>query len=146
MASTNLTKDEFVDFIVAFLLDKMIRGEEILPNNESFNELMKTMKSRGVDKLLLNHYISSDPLVRNKYKSVRKVFTPGSKDSLTVSLQGDVRKEKDTKRTLKDLVKKALKIVVAHKRRSGFPLSEEKVEKIIEKVMIEEGFILDDKE
>ena len=146
MASTNLTKDEFADYVVAFLLDKMIKPKEILPQNEDFNKLTKDMKSRGLDKLLLFYYLNSNALVRSKYKATRKVFTPGSKDALTLGIRGGVEKEKKTKSTLKSLVMKSLKLMSAQKRRIGFPLSEKRVDRIIERVMIEEGFLMEDKE
>jgi hypothetical protein len=146
MASTILTKEQFADYAVAFLLDKMIKGDEILPDHERLNELAKALKGKGAHTTMLYYFIDSEPILRNKYKATRKVFKSESKDGLTIGVTGNVKKEKDTKRTLKDLVKKSLKKVLAHKKRSGFPLSEERVEKIIERVMIEEGFVLEDKE
>lgn len=146
MASTNLTKDEFVDYIVAFLLDKMIKPNEILPDSEDFNKLIKDLKGRGVEKVLLNFYMNSSPLVRSKYKATRKSFMAGSKDILTLGIRGNVDKEKETKSTLKSLIKKSLKLMAAQKRRIGFPLSEKRVDRIIEHVMIEEGFVIEDKE
>lgn len=146
MASVNIEKDEFVDFVVAFLLDKMIKEDEIFPNHDEFNDLIKVMKGRGIDKTFLSYYINSSPLVRNKYKSNRKVFTPGSTDTLTIGIRGSVEAEKETSKTLKDIVKKAVKMIAAHKRRSGFPLNEEKLDKIIERVMREEGFLIETKE
>ena len=146
MAAVNLSKEEFADYIISFLLDKMITGDEILPDYDPLNKLIKQLKSRGVDKLLLSYYISSGPLVRNKYKANRKVFTVNNDDTLTLGVRGSVEKEKKTKGTLKSLVKKALKLMTAQKRRIGFPLSDKRVDKIIQRVMIEEGFLLDDKE
>ena len=146
MASVNITKEQFVDYIVAFLLDKTYKSDVILPDYDAFNELMKQLKARGIDNILLNYYINSNPEIRSKYKATRKVFKKGNKDSLIMNIKGEVEREKKTKGTLKSLVKKALKLMTAHKRRSGFPLSEKKVDKIIERVMIEEGFLLEDKE
>ena len=146
MSSTSLTKEQFIDYLVAFLLDKTYKPDEIYPEHEDFNKLMKQLKSRGIDNILLSYYISSDPEVRNKYKATRKIFTAGNKQALTISLRGNIEKEKKTKKTLKSLVKKALRLMKAHKKRSGFPLSEERVDRIIERVMIEEGFLIEEKE
>jgi hypothetical protein len=146
MATINLSKEEFVDFIVAFLLDKIMKGDEILPSHEDFNDLAKVMKSRGVDKNLLSYYIKSSAMVRGKYKNDRKVFTANNKEPLTLGIKGDVKVDRETKKTLQHVVKKALRMIAAQKRRRGFPLSEERVDKIIEHVIIEEGYVWEEGE
>jgi len=140
MASVTLTKEEFVDFIVSFLLDKMLHENKMLPADEEFNELSKTLISKGVKQTLLFHYLKSTSISRGKYDFVKKVFQEGSKDNLYLSILGEVESVKEPS-TIKNLIKKALKIIKAHRKRTGFPLNEKKINKIIDKLLLEEGLM-----
>ena len=82
MASINITKEEWPDLIVAFLLDKMIDGDNVLGENDDFNNLMEIVEKRGLKPYLLHYYMGSDSNVRSKYKSISKSFKTGKTDTL----------------------------------------------------------------
>ncbi len=141
MSSINITREQWPDLVIAFLLDKMIKGDDILGENEEFNELIKLMEKRGMKPIFLHYYLSSDSILRSKYKMLSKSLQTGKSESATIRVDAGkpTKKDKEKEGTIKSLIKKALKLVVAHKKRSGFPLSEDKVDKILDKLLIEEG-------
>ncbi len=144
MNAINITKDKWPDIVVAFLLDKMIKGDDVLGDDERFNDLMKVMETRGLKPILLHYYMSSDPTSRSKYKMIGKSFKTGNTEGARISIAPSKTTPKKDTSTIKNLIKKALRLVVAHKKRSGFPLSEEKVDKILDKLLKEENIELDE--
>ena len=149
MATTKVTKEQFPDLLVALLLDKMLKGDKLLGENEDFNELMKTMEKRNMKPILLHYYMSSDAVVRSKYKTLSKAFATGKSDSAAIYVDAGKKSKKDKKGKdglIKSLIKKALKLVAAQKKRSGFPLNEKKVDRILDKLLEEEWCDVEDKE
>lgn len=150
MATTKVTKEQFPDLIVALLLDKMFKGEDLLGENEDFNELMKIMEKRSMKPILLHYYMSSDAVVRSKYKTLSKAFVTGKSESAAIYIDAGKKlkkgKEKGKDGIIKGLIKKALKLVASQKKRSGFPLNEDKVDKILDRLLEEEWYSLEDKE
>jgi hypothetical protein len=146
MASANIKKDEVPDFLMAFLLDKLLHPKDVMPGHEEFNELAKKMEQKGLRPLLMYYYMGIEPNVRSKYKMVSKTFKGGNKESFLLNAKGEVEKLEKEKSGFKGLVKKALKLIKASRKRSGFPLSEEKVDKILDKLYEREGFIIEEED
>ena len=135
MAAIKINPDEFVDIMVAFLLDKMMEEDVVLPGNEQFDELIDLMTRLGIKPFLLKHYIRSSPVLRNKYKVIRKSFIDRShRSSIDIAGTADDKK----KSSLAGKIKKIIKLVNNSKTRNlGVPLTEEKIDVIIDKVMSE---------
>ena len=144
MASANIKKDEFADFLMAFLLDKILHPDKVLPEHEEFNGLIKKMEQKGLRPLLMYYYMGIEPNVRSKYKMISKTLRGGNKESFMINAKGEVSKKE--KSTFKDVVKKALRLIKASRKRSGFPLSEEKVDKILDRLFDQEGLTFEEKE
>ena len=71
MGKVNVNPAQWEDFLVAFLLDKMLHMDTIVPSNEDFNKLMENLKGKGMKSILLKYYLSMDPQIRLYYKRVK---------------------------------------------------------------------------
>lgn len=146
MASTIISKEEFIDYMMMLLLEKLLHPDSVMPNYELFNDITDTMSSRGIRQLLLFYYVNTDATIRSKFKSSKKVFKEGSMESLNIVAKGKVEgDEPENTSTVKALIKKALKVVAEQKRKSGFPLNEEKIDRILDKLLEGERFIIETK-
>lgn len=138
MAGIKVTPNEYADVTVAFLLDAMMKPEEVLPNNPEFHYIIKKMQRAGLKSQLMSYYLDTSSITRGKYKVVRKSFI--GKDvtnNIHITPSPDTELPDDEKTTIRNIVKQTLKIIKSHKlnRNSGLPLNEETVDKIIDKVL-----------
>jgi len=153
MASIHTTKEEFVDIILALLLDKILHPDEMINSNEDFNDMIDLMSRRGLKPLLLHYYMGTKAKSRSKWKHLRKNFLAGKSSSGSINMSAGKEDDQDTEdepikeniNNVKDLVKKSIKSINYHRQRSNFPLSEDKIDKIIDKVLINEGIIKEKK-
>jgi len=74
MAKINVTRQEFADLVVAFLFDKLLHPEEVVPDDLKFNDLVESMRGKGLRSLFMNYYLDMDPKMRVKYKRIKDVF------------------------------------------------------------------------
>lgn len=82
-----LTASEFADILMLALFDKLQHPDQFVPAelNEPFYALAEVLKRRGVRSTLLQYYLKSDPIMRTRYRMIRKVFYPSVKDNSTIS-------------------------------------------------------------
>lgn len=146
----NITPEQFASIIIIYLLDKINNREDIIPDNESFEDLIdniKKMKSH-----LTRFYLNSDINNRIYYKRLRRMMDKeGSMDNFTISIKKpnktnesldenslELNENEINKHELKDLVKKVIKAVKKRKFYKATYLSDEDLDKIIMKI-IEKG-------
>ena len=138
MAGIRVTPDQYSDITVAFLLDAMMKPDEVLADNLEFHYIIKKMKKAGLKAQLLSYYLNTNAGTRTKYKVLRKSFTKEAPTN-NILITGDKTDSmpRDDKTTIKNIVKQTLRIIKSHKlrRNNGMPLNEETVEKIINKVL-----------
>lgn len=139
MATIKITPDEFTDYIIAFLLDKIMDDDESMVGNEEFNEIIKKMKLSGMEPFLLRYFIRSSVILRSKYKSSKEIFNKNGKiDKSVINIQKDLNKKNDTN-SVADKIKKALKMVKDEKVKRNRPfLTESQIDSIINRVIEDE--------
>jgi len=111
MAKINVTPDEFCDIVVSFLFDKMLHPDEIVPNNIEFNDLMESMRGKGLRSLFMNYYLSMDSNTRVKYKKIKNIFD-GSNMTSVINIVPERIKVKPEKE--KKILKKVIGQLLAH--------------------------------
>lgn len=138
MAGIKVKPNEYADITVAFLLDAMMKPDEVLPNNPEFHYIIRKMQKAGLKSQLLSYHLDTLAKTRSKYKVVRGSFTgEDSQNNIHIISSPDTVMPDDEKTTIRNIVKQTLKIIKSHKlnRNSNLPLNEETVDKIIDKVL-----------
>ncbi len=142
MPAINVDKEEFTDIVMNFLLDNIRDGgKDLSIDSDDFNVIIEKMKKCGLKVHLTYAYINSDPTTRSKYKMIRKAFTGDSSGKYTITIQSKkerkdtTSKEKET--ILKTIVKKSLKLIKSHKTRYGQLITEDTVDRLIDKIIKE---------
>ena len=108
MSKINLSPSQFGDFTVAFLLDKIIHPDEIIPGNEEFSKFIKDMKGKGAKSLMIQYYLTMDPNIRLYYKRVKSTFEGNRNNNSVIYLMP--RKEKEKKKKKKEgIIKRSIK-------------------------------------
>lgn len=137
MAGIRLTPNEFSDLVVAFLLDAIMKPDEVVPNNLEFHYILKKMKGAGLKSHLLSYYLDTSSITRGHYKRIRGSFTgDDAQNNIVITKSKDIMPD-DEKTTIRNIVKQTLKVIKSHrlKRNNNMPLNEETVDKIITKVL-----------
>ncbi len=68
-----LSHNEFVDFIILFLLERITKEDEIEYSQDA-KDFFNTLQRKGMKSYLLQHFFGTDAKTRNKYKFVNDVF------------------------------------------------------------------------
>ena len=136
MSQINLTPEEVPDFVVAFLMDNF-KNEELLRENPLWAKYMENLKAKGIKAQTVLYYLHMDSETRLKYKRISKIFD-GKIQSAKIVIQDNAtetkkRKKKDSK--LKRIIKTVFKIVKEERYRTSMPITEQKMNKIIDYVM-----------
>jgi transposase-like protein len=136
MSQITLTPDEVPDFVVAFLMDNF-KNEDLLRGNPLWAKYMDNLKAKGVEAHTVIYYLHMDAETRLKYKRISKVFD-GKIQSAKIVIQDNAsavkkRKKKDSK--LKRIIKTVFKIVKEERYKTSMPITEQKMNKIIDYVM-----------
>ncbi|MCK5018859.1 MAG: hypothetical protein KAS32_17485 [Candidatus Peribacteraceae bacterium] len=142
MAGIKVKPNEYADLTISFLLDAMMKPDEVLADNEEFHEIITKMERAGLKSQLMRYYLNTSSITRGKYKIVRKSLTDeGVSNNIYITKDTKIPKNAKTSK-IKDIVKKTLKVIKAHKLRknSGMPLNEKVVDKIIDKIMENEEY------
>lgn len=115
MSKINVTPEEFGNIIIAFLLDKSLHPDEVIPGNEIFDKLMLRMYDKGLKPLALKAFLEMDSQDRVKYKRIKDSFTDGKANVINITQFKPVEikgKEKPESK-LSKIGKKILKRLVA---------------------------------
>lgn len=152
MATIVITGDEFGDFTISFLLDAMI-NDEILPDNEAFQRVVKNMERKGMKAVLLQEFLRFKSQQRIQYKRIKPSFEEGNKGSniINITNTGFVKEDIEIKETLqkeqvRETIDKVLLLLKKRRRKTGLPVSRKNTEKIIEKVLSQETYLTEEKD
>ena len=87
MAKLILTSSEFADIVALILFDKLQKPDKFIPAelNIPFHALSEIMKRRGMRSSLLQYYLRSNPMLRQRYRLIRNVFHPSKTKGAVVS-------------------------------------------------------------
>jgi len=108
MSKINVSPDEYADITVAFLLDKMLHPDEVIPYNEAFNKYAKKLAGKGMKSLSLNYYLKMNGNLRVYYKRIKKVFEGDQNQSAIIYIWPS-KKEKEKMEKKDSILKKAIK-------------------------------------
>lgn len=139
-----ISPEEFADFVVSFIFDKMVNEEEVLPDYEEFNELVETMLNKGMKSFILKYYLNMSSQQRVDYKRIRDAFTTDKQDIFTINILGgrenleDSEEKNDEKYYIKEVVRKVVKNIRKQRFHTSRPITESDIEKIIERVIEDE--------
>ena len=136
MSQVTLTPEEVPDFVVAFLMDNF-KNEELLRDNILWAKYVENMKSKGIEAQTMLYYLHMDSETRLKYKRISKVFD-GKIQSAKIVIQDsatDKVKRKQNNSKLKKIIKTVFKIVKEERYKTSMPITEQKMNKIIDYVM-----------
>jgi hypothetical protein len=141
MATVKVTEDTFPDIVVLFILD-YIMSDDMVIDNEKWEYFIDKLHGKGLKTELVKYYIATNANEKSRYKEIKKIFhKQGKGRRATINIiNQDGKKKDDAKKdsVIKTIVKKALKIVMEHKKKYyNMPLTETKVDDIIDKVMNE---------
>lgn len=70
----NLSADEFGDIVTAFILDKLLHPEDVIPYNKHFNDYAEDLRLKGMKPLSLKYYLDMDSQLRIYYKRIKNTF------------------------------------------------------------------------
>jgi hypothetical protein len=137
----SLTPEEFANFTACFLLDQVRNKEEMLPGNEQWQDFTETLQRKGLSPVLLQYYTRLKGLERLAYKRISPVFKTDTNRLYVVNILGNpdllTTVEPEKRSIIKDIAKKAMRLITQEKKRTGFLLNEEKVDRILDHVINE---------
>ena len=111
MAKIRVEPNEFADVVISFLLDKILHPEEVVPNNDDFNEFTEKIRGKGLKTLMMKYYLNMDSRTRVKYKIIKDVFEEGSSETSVINIlpeKVEKKKEMGKKNLLKKIIKKII--------------------------------------
>ena len=92
MPKINVTPKEFADFSLIFLLNKILKPDEVVDGYEEFDEFGDTLTKKGMRSILLKYYLGLESNMRVKYKRIKDVFE-GDDGSYIININN--KEEKD---------------------------------------------------
>lgn len=110
----NLSPDEFIDFIILFLLDIMTNKDMlVLKTSSKAQAISSKFKSLGIKSILMLLFFTVDANLRTRYKQVRDVFDKKSSNqhSIYISQDANYLKKINNKKEV-SAVKKAISTTI----------------------------------
>lgn len=139
MSQINITPDEFADLIICFILDNFRSEDALLPDNELWNDFLGILDRKGIEPRTLQYYMKLDSRTRLDYKRIKSVFHGDAADSSRINItKTEPKPDRKSKSDLKDTIKKVIKLGKQVRESSGFPVNDEKLDKIINYVLEQE--------
>ena len=107
----NVSPEQFGDLTIAFLFDKLLHFDEVIPDNNDFDKIMKVMENKGMKARFMRYYIDMDPSVRMKYKRIKSTFDGKTSDmsSIVIMPEKRIEKKKEKEKSKEGIIKKMLK-------------------------------------
>ena len=105
MAGIKTTPNQYADITIAFLLDAMMKPDDILSDNVEFHYIIKKMQKAGLKSPLMSYYLDTSSITRGKYKVLRKSFTDAEVTNNITITKSMGKTPVDTKQTIKNIVK-----------------------------------------
>lgn len=138
----NMTPEDFMTFVLIYLLDKINNQEELRPIDPEIDELMSNIQV--IRSYLTRFYLQTDGNKRVVYNRMRKAFDrSGYSRRYTINILDDVSEAKNLSEEsgnvpiqddvfmVKEIVKDAVKQVQKRELKTNFPLSESSLENIV---------------
>jgi hypothetical protein len=143
MPTINVTPNDFVDIVSCFLIDNMI-GDELLIDNEEWDIIISKMEKCGLKSYLMHMYMNMPSKTRTKYKYIDNIFHTDDIGRYTINILRQSKSEKKLplkkkNGIIKQVIKKSLKMIKSHKKRYGNVITEETVDKIIDRALKNEN-------
>lgn len=140
MSQINVSPDEFADIIICFLLDNF-RSENttLLPDNELWTEFVSLLERRGLEPQTLRYYMKLDANTRVSYKRIKGSFESGNNETSRINISAKHESpDRKSKLEIKDTIKNVIKLAKQVRESTGFPVNDEKLDKIIDHVIKQE--------
>lgn len=137
MSQIRVTPEEFADLAIVFLMENL-KSDDPIVDNERWNSLVELMEDRGVKPAVMKSYLKMDADTRVKYKRIKNVFDGG--ESAKINIAGSKEGKPDSIATdiNKKFIKKVFKKIKEVRYRTSMPMTEERVDKIIDYVAKQE--------
>lgn len=129
-----VSREEFADMVIAFLYQKLVKGEKLIPENERFTEMMKVIDSKGLKAYFMKYYLTLDGTTKIKFKRFIKPLKDGSgKSVIEIQKLDEKELEKETKRKKKGIVRKIFNKIIGNEA-----ISRKELAFLYEEIYIEE--------
>lgn len=137
MSKIIVDREEFTYLIISFLLDNILHEDDMIIENEDWLKIMNKMKLGGLKAHLMQAYVRMDTARRVDYKRIKNVFYEDSNQSYRISIKGhsDITEDQTYKYKMKDLIRETVRLITKEKIKTGYTVSSEKVDQIIEHVI-----------
>lgn len=138
----NMTPEDFMTFVLIYLLDKINNQEELRPTDPEIDELINQINV--IRPHLTRFYLQTDTNKRVVYNRMRKAFDrSGYSRRYTINILDTISEAKNLSEEsgnvpiqddvfmVKEIVKDAVKQVQKRELKTNFPLSESSLENIV---------------
>jgi hypothetical protein len=117
-------------------------SDDMVIDNEKWEYFIDKLHGKGLKTELVKYYIATDANEKSRYKEIKRIFrkeSKGRKATINIVNQDDGKKGDGKKdNIIKTITKRTLKTVTEYKKKYyNMPLTESKVDDIINKVMNE---------
>lgn len=111
----DVTKEEFADLVVAFIFDKMVRGDELIPDNKEFNALVEKLLDKGMKGFFMKYYLGLEGKKKVHYKKFAKPLMTGKgKSVIDIQKSSERETETETKKKKMGVTKKIFKKIIGN--------------------------------
>jgi hypothetical protein len=93
MSSIVINPDNYIDIVIAYLLDHCIHEDKITKGQEPLRKLVDKLNRAGIRPFLLQQYLESDANIRYKYKMIRDALDGKSRTQQSIVLAKKMKKE-----------------------------------------------------
>lgn len=108
MAKVNVDIPGFADLIISLLLDKLQNLDKAYVGSETFNDLAKEMRGRGLKTSFLQYWLETDAETRVKYKRMKNALENDRKVIIEIKPE---RAKEEPEEDEEGMLKKAGKIL-----------------------------------
>lgn len=105
-----LNHNEFVDFIVIFLLERITKEDDVTYSEDAQN-LFDTLQRKGMKSYLLKHFFGTDAEIRNKYKFINDVFNELESSHTHELLLSQEEEVEESTQIYKDIIERTAQLV-----------------------------------
>lgn len=106
----NLTPQEFADFVMIFLMDKIVNKNEVVTGNPRFENFIEKAGS-VIKPTLVKQYLDMDSITRVNYKRIKDVLEGANKTHrirIVPSDEEEIKVQKKKDGILKKVIKKII--------------------------------------
>lgn len=89
----NITPEEFPDIVAMFLLEKMLKPEDVIPSNEAFSTLVNALEGKGAKAPLMAYYWETPSSSRANFKRLSPVFEKKTTQTFGINITGRLTEE-----------------------------------------------------